>query len=882
MKKLLSAILTAITVVTAVCQIHTVSASADTGTPVSAEAGITGDINKDSKVNNKDVTVLFRHLSGSAQTDFDTVAADCNGDGNVDNKDVVDLFRFLSGANIKLYYGKKPATPKDPGYIIPDEDLSGKNVSSDPLSDDGDGAAILTRLKKDKTVRNNLAQPENNVTRVKFAEDIVYMSGFGKNLNDYICNNDYSDLGSYTNKMKFSEIAVNQGYMLIPEAAEFQPDDDITYGEVLRGLLYALGYREYADERGVAKLSSEIGLSNYVDLSKKNSETLSYAEYAQVVSNALRLKLVQCIEKNGEYSVVSRGSNYDLKTTYLQNNPYEKDSIFRVANSGWDIYDPGAGKTGYRYGPSFIINDDGTIDCWLASNPGVSGEIDWGMYRKSYDNGFTWTTDTGAVRPTSAAEDWNWSCDPGVIKIGKYYYATYTTILWHDGVDNNLFVARSETPEGAFVEKWDGTGWGNDPRPIISYDGTKSDWGCGEGSMVVVGDTLYIYASWITASNTVEYTKVYTADATSENWPETMVYRGVAYKHANAEDSADVKYIDAYNCFISVATANRFNESCYINVMTSFDGIYFRHEASLYHTTASSNIQTCIHNMGITGDRLGHIDIFNTQQYVGYAYQPDGYSWACWRTRLSPIVFIGSDNYKHLSRVISKDASDTNVSDTTHTPDVVQIRMGSNNYYVSTGSRTISITSKGTSKACNMTLTNKNGSSSIASNNVLKQTEFIYDRTKLQLDISGSTFKVKLLADEVVRVYAKYNGLMCEMAVVPAYLDQTGPVAFYPETDTVTIYAKSETKQPAFIAKSAVNEYLMLWGNTSSYTEATNKDNSASVQGWDQGCTLSGYDESVISVSADGKITAKKVGTTTITATYMGLTATIKVEVKKL
>ena len=114
------------------------------------------------------------------------------------------------------------------------------------------------------------------------------------------------------------------------------------------------------------------------------------------------------------------------------------------------------------------------------------------------------------------------------------------------------------------------------------------------------------------------------------------------------------------------------------------------------------------------------------------------------------------------------------------------------------------------------------------------------------------------------------------------FRSQTGPVAFYPETDTVTIYAKSETKQPAFIAKSAVNEYLMLWGNTSSYTEATNKDNSASVQGWDQGCTLSGYDESVISVSADGKITAKKVGTTTITATYMGLTATIKVEVKKL
>ena len=526
-----------------------------------------------------------------------------------------------------------------------------------------------------------------------------------------------------------------------------------------------------------------------------------------------------------------------------------------------------------------IINEDGTLDCWLAGNPGVSGEIDWGIYRKSYDNGFTWTTDTGAVRPTSASEDWNWSCDPGMIKIGKYYYATYTTILWHDGVDNNLFVARSETPEGAFVEKWDGSGWGGDPRPIIAYDGPKANWGCGEGSMVVVGDTLYIYASWIT--NAGELTKVYTADATSENWPATMVFRGNAYKHGSSEDSADVKYVDAYNCFISVATANRFADNCYINVMTSFDGIYFRHEASLNKQTAGSNIQTCIHNMGITGDKLGHIDIFNTQHYIGYAYQPDGYSWACWRTRLSPIVFLGSDNYTHTDRVISKDASDTNNSDKTHSPDVVQIRMGlSELFNTRVGTRTITVTNKNSTYKFALSVVNKNGSSSIASKTVLSSVEFIYDETKLQLDRNNMT--VKLLADEVVRVYAKYKGLVCEMAVVPGYMDQTKPVDFYPETDTVVIYARSETKQPAFIAKSAVNEYLMLWGNTSSYSEASNKDNSAKVAAWDQGCTLSGYDTSIIRVSADGRITGLKVGTTTITATYMGLTAQLTVIVKNV
>ncbi len=866
MKKLLSVILSAIMIVSVICSSQIISVSA-------VGAGMAGDVNTDKKVNNKDVTVLFRHVSGVAQDAFDETAADCDGDGTVDNKDVVELFRYLSGFDVTLYYGKKPTSPKEPGYVIPDEDLHGMNTSARPLSDDGNGAAILTRLKQDKTIRNNTASADDMLTRIKFAEDITYLSGFGLNISDYICQNDFSDIKDHTSRMKYSEIAVHQGFMLIPADTKFDPNGEITYGEVLRGLLYALGYREYADEYGVAKLAAEVGVSNYIDLSKKNSETLTYAEYAQVVSNALQLKLVLCVEKDGEYSIVSRGNNYSLKTTYLNNQPNEKDAIFRIANEGWDIYDPGAGKTGYRYGPSFIINEDGTIDSWLASNSGVTGEVDWGMMRRSYDNGLTWTVDTGAVRPSPQSEDWNWSCDPGVIKIGNYYYATYTTIVWHDGVDNNLFVARSETPEGAFVEKWNGEGWGGDPRPLVSYDGVVSEWGCGEGSMVVVGDTLYVYASWIYGSN-AELTKVYTADATSENWPETLVFRGNAYKHNNAEDSADVKYVDAYNCFISVATANRFSDSCYINIMTSYDGIYFRHEASLRKQTSGSNIQTCIHNMGITGDSLGHIDIFNTQQFIGYAYQPDGYSWACWRTRLSPIVFAGSENYTHTDRVISKSSSDTTVTDMNHSPSVVQIKIGVKGL-ISVSSRVISITKKGQSKSFGMSTTTRYGIQTNASRSIISKTEFIYDATKLELDRDNMT--VKLLSDEVVRVYAKYNGLMAEMVVVPDYVDQSSPVDFYPEVDTVVIYSKAEKKQPAFIAKSAVNEYLMLWGNTSSNTKAQSSCNTYHVKEWDQGCTLSGYDTDIIKVSADGIITALKVGTTTITATYMGFTATLTV-----
>lgn len=771
-----------------------------------------------------------------------------------------------------------PATETGPGtepaetaYTIPDEDLSGRNEFADPLEDDGDGAAILARLKKASLIKNAEAEPDKNVTRADFAYDVISWSGFYAQQGIYICENVFTDIDRYSGEMRRAEIAVNQGYMLRPEGTEFRPDEPVTYGEVLRGILYALGYREYADGAGVAKLSAQTGVSNYMDLAKKNSETVTYAEYAQVVSNAMRVPMVQCIRADGKIYTVPRGDSYRLDTAYIKNKVDESDSIFRCANEGWDIY-PGGG---YRYGPSMIINEDGTIDAWLASNSGVGGEVDWGKYRRSYDHGITWTTDTGAVRPTSAAEDWNWSCDPGVIKIGKYYYAAYTTILWHDGLDNNLFIARSETPQGAFVEKWTGSGWGyGDPKPVVTYDGPKASWGCGEGSMVVVGDTIYLYVSWNDSSG--DYTKVFTGDATSENWPGTLKYRGITYKHAGAEDSADVKYVDAYGCFISVATASRFSADCYVHIMTSFDGIYFRQESVLKHTTKSSMIQTRIHNMGITGDVLGHIDIFNTQHYIGYAHQPDGFDWANWPTRLTPIVFIGTDAYDDPSGVIKNEKPSSNNLDKTNSPTVAQIRITS-----SGGSgRNIEVRNRNKAVAFTVRVMSRNGKEQEMAAAEYASVEYFYDHDKVEVNAEKHT--VKLLSDNVERVYAKYKDMMCEFAVIPAFQKTDAPVEFYPETETVTFYLRNEVKQPAFIARSAQNQYLMLWGNTSSYTDAKSKDVPAALQKWDQNVELSGWDENIITVSDNGTITAKAVGETTITGNYMGFEATIKVVVEKL
>ena len=61
-----------------------------------------GDIDGDGEVTNKDVTRLFRYLSGW-HVEVNEKAIDVNGDGKVNNKDIVRLFQFVSGWNVEIY-----------------------------------------------------------------------------------------------------------------------------------------------------------------------------------------------------------------------------------------------------------------------------------------------------------------------------------------------------------------------------------------------------------------------------------------------------------------------------------------------------------------------------------------------------------------------------------------------------------------------------------------------------------------------------------------------------------------------------------------------------------------------------------------------------------
>ena len=293
----------------------------------------------------------------------------------------------------------------------------------------------------------------------------------------------------------------------------------------------------------------------------------------------------------------------------------------------------------YRYGASMIRYAENKLHYWSCSEGNADLDIaDYIRYRHSSNGGRTWSDDEIVLEPTIGTDD-GWAvCDPNVVKIGSYFYMAYTATNDSNnfGLNNQIFVARSLQATGPFI-KWDGTGWsGNSAKAIIEYSGPRDRWGYGEPNMVVVDDVLYLY---YTDGETSGKTRVATANADSTNWPNTLSQQGFAIPtRDDNEDQTDIKYVPELNLFIATAIGNRFTENSYVHVWWSNDGLSFQ---AVNNDNIITNIQATAHNIAMSGNESGHIQM-GSKEFIAYSYTgPDG-QWGLWNTWLNPIEISGA------------------------------------------------------------------------------------------------------------------------------------------------------------------------------------------------------------------------------------------------
>ena len=552
-------------------------------------------------------------------------------------------------------------------------------------------------------------------------------------------------------------------------------------------------------------------------------------------------------------------STEEVTTDYFEANRIEtvkpdttKVPDVTVTGLGYDIYQlPIDQEWGYRYGATYLYNDDGSVDAYFAC-VGTNGEWDWISYRHSPDGGETWTPEKIVLTPTKGSMDHFSNCDPGVVYFGGYYYLGYTSTLNETGACNNVFVARSKNPDGPF-EKWNGSGWGGyEPQPIFYYDEAYNKFGMGEPSFVELNGTLYIY--YTNAAPSGEYTMVATADATNENWPATLQHHGTAVKKNT--DSIDVKYVEEWGKFVGLATGSRMGSSSYLAFYESNDGFTFELVEAVREGTL-----THLHNAGLSSRRNGHIRLSEDADKLRVIYA-HGEGWGTWNTRVQPISMTLSDGNDLSAEILKPCLKEEFVrGDAISKADrhVAMIRPEQDVYAYTLG--------KGS-----FTIQLKKYDSYFEDTNFKRGTDGVsfkvHDESVCTID--NDSWKVTLVGVGTTAVEVWYGDVSFLFHVhVTAEPENDGrptqPVEWTPVRDTYVIYlGERSLYKPQLRAQ-------MKWAD-GSFTEFFVTDSDAKI-------TFTGYDQSIISVDDKGIVTALKKGETEVTLTYMKKTCKVKVVV---
>lgn len=539
---------------------------------------------------------------------------------------------------------------------------------------------------------------------------------------------------------------------------------------------------------------------------------------------------------------------------------------FTSKDTGFDVYAPVEGRWGYRYAPSIIYYPDGQMDAWFAT-PGNLGEWDWFTYKHSNDGGKTWGEEQIVLQPTPDSMDHYSVCDPGVIYFGGYYYIGYTSTIvsTNGGINNNVFVARSKSPTGPY-EKWNGSGWGGDPQPIVYYNESDDTWGAGEPAFVELDGTLYIYYTWSCQNGSFKY--VSTVDSTNENWPATMQFQGKAFS-SDQGDQVDVIYVEELGLFVGFQTTQRFTKQSGIQLWESVDGLKFKKGE-----IRKENIAQFCHNMGVAKRPDGHISL-EDQGMIGYAYASGGNEsnfWGKWATRFLFVdwsSYVGDLSKNRGNNLLLTDyywKAPTNpqpVGISTN-PHLVRMTKGTTTsdfkiyWYDST------ISAHQVTKASDVTFSDydKNVIGIKGLNIVAKST----GKTELTITYKGYSVTVKVYVYDKDSDYIKSNPKI------------TSVKAVQPELTISSSRAATGAKH-GFQARAYVTFDNDTWGEAYNDKTSNHPNYPAMVPAENYPVTYKSSDTKIAKVSSDGIITGVSVGDAVITGKIGSFTFDINVHV---
>ncbi|MBO4414054.1 MAG: hypothetical protein J5830_05040 [Clostridia bacterium] len=537
---------------------------------------------------------------------------------------------------------------------------------------------------------------------------------------------------------------------------------------------------------------------------------------------------------------------------YFDNNRIElvEPDLSKVADltlldDGYDIYQlPGNGNGGWRYGPSYIYYGDGRVDAYFASG-GDSGEWDRITHRSSADDGKTWSSEKIVVYPTPDSMDDHSCCDPGAVYFNGYYYIGYTSTLNDDGYCNNIFVARSQNPDGPF-EKWNGSGWGGAPAPMIYFEQSYGYWGIGEPSFVELNGTLYIYYTYSTPMKA--YLMLATADARNENWPAGLQYHGALMERPT--DSLDIKYVEDWGKFVGVAKASG---GSWIAVYESADGKSFKLADAVSEHTCNSPF-----GLGLSSRPNGHIRLSEDRDHLRLLYAYGDSGWAAWNTRIHTITLTQSDG-NDMDAERAKPGSGIGITREEEPFDWqvwTMIRTEKDLFVMAAGD---------------------------------KQTMKFYLRDRY---VNGK--EISLRKSEVTLTGYDENVVTFEDGrMIATGAGETDVTVCYNDLKHVFHVTVTETKtgRNAILSKTtvvpSVDAFTIYLGERSVYrpqirVRVTKGDGSVkelNVNDGTEKITYKNYDENIISVNENGVITARAAGSTAVTVKYgtYNLTVTVKV-----